>query len=83
MERISGYWRKRAADKGWKTHSPTAVQATAGISASEAQAGPSGQPRGKRGDAAARVPVRSEKSGTAPPSEDVKGDVKDAAEKGK
>lgn len=79
MDRISGYWRKRAGEKGWKTHAPTAVQATAGISASGAQSGPSGQPGGKQGEVAAQAPIRSEKAGTAPPSED----VKDPAKKGK
>ncbi|GAB3538151.1 hypothetical protein GCM10027343_03170 [Noviherbaspirillum agri] len=79
MDRISNHWRKRAAEKGWKTHSPTPVQATSGISASGAQSSASGQPGGKQGAAAAKQPIRSEKAGTAPPSED----VKNPAEKGK
>lgn len=79
MDRIGAYWRKRAAEQGWKTHPPTQVQATAGITASGTQSGPSGQPGGKQGEAAAQMPVRSEKAGTAPPSED----VKDPAKKGK
>jgi len=79
MERIGTYWRKRAAEKGWKTNPPTAVQATAGISASGAQSSASGQPGGKQGEAAAQAPIRSEKAGTAAPSED----VKDPAKKGK
>lgn len=79
MERISNYWRKRASEQGWKAHAPTPVQATAGITASGTQSGPSGQPGGKQGEAAAQMPIRSEKAGTAPPSED----VKDPEKKGK
>lgn len=79
MDRIGTYWRKRAAEKGWKTNPPTPVQAVAGISASGAQSSASGQPGGKQGEAAAQMPIRSEKAGTAAPSED----VKDPAKKGK
>jgi hypothetical protein len=79
MDKIAARWRARAADNGWKTHPPTPVAAVPGIGASEAQSSRSGQPGGRLGDAAADMPIRSEKSGTAPPSED----VKDPAKKGK
>jgi hypothetical protein len=79
MDKVAERWRSRATTNGWETHPPTAVAAVPGIKASEAQAGPSGQPGGRLGDAAANAPVRSEKQDTAPASTD----VKDPAKKGK
>ncbi|WP_334187942.1 hypothetical protein [Noviherbaspirillum sp.] len=79
MDKVAERWRSRATANGWETHPPTAVAAVPGIKASEAQAGPSGQPGGRVGDAAANAPVRSEKQDTAPASPD----VKDPAKKGK
>jgi hypothetical protein len=72
MDKIADRWRARAAKEGWKTQSPTAVSAPAGFDASAAQSSSSGQPGGKLGEDAAKAPMRSEKAGTAPPSEDVK-----------
>ncbi len=72
MDDVTQRWRKRAAEKGWKAHSPTAVKPIAGIDASSSQSGASGQPGGKVGEAAKDQPIRSEKRGTAPPSQDVK-----------
>jgi type II secretory pathway pseudopilin PulG len=79
MDRIASRWRARAAENGWKTNPPTPVAPVPGFNASATQSGPSGQPGGKLGNAAADAPIRSEKSGTAPPSED----VKDPSRKGK
>lgn len=64
MEKVAAHWRAKAAANGWKTHSPVAV-APAGGSGSA----PAGAP-------GATTPVRSEKLGTAPPSEDVKNPAK-------
>lgn len=72
MERVSGYWRQRAQAQGWPVQPQTAVQPVAGINASTNQSSSSGQPGGKLGEAAKEAPIRSEKLGTAPPSEDVK-----------
>lgn len=72
MESVAARWRERAESNGWPTHPPTPVAAIPGFNASANQTGPSGQPGGKLGAAAADAPVRSEKSGTAPRSEDVK-----------
>ncbi len=74
MDRIAERWRGRAAKEGWKTHPPTPVAAT-GAPTQAAQPTP-GQPvAGQPGGTAAAPtmpPIRSEKFGTAPPSEDVK-----------
>lgn len=79
MDKIASRWRAKAAENGWKTNPPTQVQAIPGFNASATQSSPSGQPGGRLGSAAAEAPVRSEKAGTAVPSED----VKDPAKKGK
>lgn len=63
MERISGYWRQRAAQEGWRVRPAVAM-----ASAPAAGAAPLSQPALD----AAKVPVKSEKLGTARPSEDVK-----------
>lgn len=63
MDAVAARWRTRAAAEGWAAHPPTAVDPLGGIQAS-AQPAPS--------RAGVDVRVRSEKQGTAPPSEDVK-----------
>lgn len=74
MDVVTERWRQRAAENDWPTHPPTAVEPVAGIDATTSQSSPSGQPGGKQGEAAGQKPVRSEKSGTAPPSPDAKPD---------
>jgi predicted small lipoprotein YifL len=61
MDQVASSWRAAAAKHGWPTHAPTPVAPAAGIAASAAQQGGASPP-----------PVKSEKSGTAPASEDVK-----------
>lgn len=63
MDEVTRRWRADAAKNGWQAHPPTAIEAVAGISASNAQ---------DHTRASMPPPVRSEKEGTAPPSEDVK-----------
>lgn len=72
MDRIAERWRSRASKEGWKANPPTPV-------AAPAQAAQPGQPvpaqpamLGTPPNAQQAAPVRSEKFGTAPPSEDVK-----------
>lgn len=73
MNRITELWRANAAKNGWPTHPPTAVAAPSkAIDAPATQSSASGQPGGRQGSAAREAPIRSEKFGTAPPSEDVK-----------
>jgi hypothetical protein len=73
MEKIAERWRARAAANGWPTHAPTPVAAPVkALDAPATQKSASGQPGGRMGSAAQEAPIRSEKSGTAPPSEDVK-----------
>lgn len=79
MDQVAARWRARAAKDGWPTHPPITVDAQAGLSPAASQSTASGQPGGRLGSAAASLPVRSEKSGTAPPS----ADVKDPSKKGK
>ncbi|NML15899.1 hypothetical protein [Azohydromonas caseinilytica] len=81
MDRLSQRWRQRAAAQGWPVNAPTPVAAaqvgTSGGSGS-AQVPGQGNPHSAPGTPAAGaasappVPIRSEKLGTAPPSEDVK-----------
>jgi colicin import membrane protein len=68
MDAITARWRSRASAQGWKVHAPVAIAAAAPAHA----AAPAGQPEGKLTPAGAAAPIRSEKLGTAPPSEDVK-----------
>jgi len=68
MDAISSRWRSRASAQGWKTHAPVAIAAATPATA----AAPAGQPDGKLTPAGAAAPIKSEKLGTAPPSEDVK-----------
>lgn len=73
MDAIAARWRARAAANGWPMNPPTPVAAPAqAVGMPATQSGPSGQPGGRQGSAALAAPVRSEKAGTAPPSEDVK-----------
>lgn len=73
MEKISDRWRAKAATSGWQTYPPTPVAAPVkALDEPAKQSSPSGQPGGKMGSAADDAPKRSEKAGTAPPSEDVK-----------
>jgi hypothetical protein len=72
MDALAARWHSRAAANGWRQSAPVPVNASQGFDASANQSGPSGQPGGRLGPEAGRAPVRSEKSGTAPPSLDVK-----------
>jgi hypothetical protein len=72
MDAVAKRWRARAAANGWPTRPPTPVASIQGFNASANQSGPSGQPDGRQGSAALQAPIRSEKSGTASPSADVK-----------
>ena len=63
MDDVARRWRADAAKNNWPTHPPTQVAAVAGITSSNAQ---------EQSRAAVPAPVRSEKHGDAPPSEDVK-----------
>jgi len=82
MDAVSSRWRSRAAQQGWKTHPPVAIAAaapaasTGNVTAAGTAAQAAGQGEGRRelppGLAAANPIVKSEKFGTAPPSEDQK-----------
>ncbi|WP_148415709.1 hypothetical protein [Noviherbaspirillum massiliense] len=72
MEKVTEHWRSQAKANGWETRPPVPVSAPQGIQASTSQSSASGQPEGRLGSAAQQAPIRSEKLGTAPPSEDVK-----------
>ncbi|GGE71849.1 hypothetical protein [Massilia psychrophila] len=86
MDALSNAWRDKAGANGWKLNPPTALAAPgvgtdaggaaaagmAAISAPATQSGPSGQPAGVLTTTGANAPIRSEKSGTAAPSADVK-----------
>ena len=62
MDEVSRRWRVEAASNKWPTHPPVPVAAVAGIASSNAQ----------EQNRALAPPVRSEKQGSAAPSEDVK-----------
>jgi hypothetical protein len=76
MDAVSSRWRSRAAQQGWKTHAPVAVAAAATTPAASAgtvaSAGSIGQQAGPLPSSVANPIVKSEKLGTAPPSEDHK-----------
>lgn len=76
MDAVSSRWRSRAAQQGWKTHPPVAVAAAATTPAASAgmvtTAGAGGQQEGRLPSSPANPIVKSEKHGTAPPSEDYK-----------
>jgi len=84
MDAVSSRWRSRAAQQGWKTHPPVAIAAaaqppaaaTGSVTAAGTAPQAAGQGKGPRelpsGLAAANPIVKSEKFGTAPPSEDHK-----------
>lgn len=61
MDAVAERWRGRAAQNQWPVHPPTPVAPGPGIAAQVRPGAPASAP-----------PVHSEKSGTAPPSEDVK-----------
>jgi hypothetical protein len=87
MDAVTAHYRTRAAQEGWKTHPAVAVVAAAPAAAPAAGAAPvtaagaaSPAPAGSMGagnttaagQAAQNPAIKSEKLGTAPPSEDVK-----------
>jgi hypothetical protein len=83
MDKVSERWRDRAAKEGWKTHAPTPIATPAaapaqGAPTQAAQAAPGQSAAAQPGSATTATPaptmppIRSEKFGTAPPSEDVK-----------
>jgi len=83
MDAVTTRWRSRAAEQGWKTHPAVAIAAAAPAAAGGAvtAAGPANPPPAgspgagnttPAGQAAVLPAVKSEKLGTAPPSEDVK-----------
>jgi hypothetical protein len=72
MEAIAARWRERAKANGWPVYPPTPVATKQALDAPATQSGSSAQPGGKLGSAAREAPRPSEKSGTAPPSKDVK-----------
>lgn len=79
MDTVSSRWRGRAAQQGWKTHPPVAIAAAAPAAPGAASAGGIVTAAGAGGQQAGQLPaspanpiVKSEKFGTAPPSEDQK-----------
>lgn len=79
MDHVAQRWRQRAASQGWKVNPPTpvATAATTAGGSGGAQVPGQGNPHsaaGPSGGAASApaLPIRSEKLGTAPASEDVK-----------
>jgi hypothetical protein len=87
MDAVSAHWRSRAAQQGWKTHPAVAIAAAApaagaaGGTAAVTAAGPANPPppgslsagnTTAAGQASVNPAIKSEKLGTAPPSEDVK-----------
>lgn len=85
MDRIAERWRGRAAKEGWKTNAatPVAAPAQAAQAGQPAPAQPAmlgAPPNAQQGVPMQQgVPIRSEKFGTAPPSEDVKTNEKSGA----
>ena len=71
MDALSARWRSRAATEGWDVKPPVATSMPA-LMQPATQAGQAGQPGGVMGPATQAAPIKSEKSGTAAPSEDVK-----------
>jgi hypothetical protein len=82
MDAVSSRWRGRAAQQGWKTHPPVAIAAAAPPAAAApgaasaggivTTAGAGGQQAGQLPASPANPIIKSEKFGTAPPSEDQK-----------
>lgn len=72
MDAVAARWRARATRQGQAVNAPVPVEAGPGFQAQANLSGPSGQPQGTLSPAAAQLPIRSEKHGTAPPSPDVK-----------
>jgi hypothetical protein len=71
MDELTARWRSHAAQQGWHTNPPVAVAAPA-INQPATGNAPAGQPGGKQGPVVQAAPIKSEKLGTAAPSEDVK-----------
>lgn len=77
MNNVAQHWRQRAASQGWKVNPPTpvATAATTAGGSGGAQVPGQGNPHsaaGPSGGSGSAPPIRSEKLGTAPASEDVK-----------
>jgi hypothetical protein len=83
MDAVTTRWRTRASQEGWKTHPAVAIAAAAPAAgaAPVTTAGPASPPPAgslgagattAAGQAAVNPAIKSEKLGTAPPSEDVK-----------
>jgi hypothetical protein len=83
MDAVTSRWRTRAAQEGWKSHPAVAVAAAAPAAggapitaAGPASPPPAGSPGAGNttaaGQASVNPAIKSEKLGTAPPSEDVK-----------
>jgi hypothetical protein len=86
MDAVTTRWRTRASQEGWKTHPAVAIAAAAPAAAGAGAApvttaGPASPPppgslgagaTTAAGQAAVNPAIKSEKLGTAPPSEDVK-----------
>jgi hypothetical protein len=73
MDAVAARWRSRASAQGLKVNPPVAVAAPpAATTTPLTGAAPAGQPEGRMTATAQAAPIRSEKLGTAPPSEDVK-----------
>jgi hypothetical protein len=62
MERIAARWRAQAEARGWQRESADAAQTSGGAASGQTQTSAMGLP----------AIIRSEKLGTAPPSEDIK-----------
>jgi hypothetical protein len=83
MDAVTARWRSHAAQQGWKTHPAVAIAAAAPAAgaapvtaAGPASPPPPGSPGAGNttaaGQASVNPAIKSEKLGTAPPSEDVK-----------
>ena len=87
MDAVTARWRSRAGEQGWKTHPAVAIAAAApAAGAAVTAAGPANPPPAGSPGAGNTTPagqaagspdrvtpaIKSEKLGTAPPSEDVK-----------
>lgn len=81
MDAVTTRWRSRAAEQGWKTNPAVAIAAAAPAAGAVTAAGPANPPPAgspgagnttAAGQAAGQPAIKSEKLGTAPPSEDVK-----------
>jgi hypothetical protein len=78
MDAVAARWREQAKANGWPVNPPTPVATKQALDAPATQSSASAQPGGKLGSAAKEAPRRSEKSGTVPPSADIKKKPDDA-----